>query len=327
VGCRAFAGFLLLCALVGTASAERQTPSLGKILSSLRTASKKDDALGAKIAVDQLKRYKQTHDLGLWDRFRIWRTEGKVLDRIKYAGRRQNIQSAAENVALLISIKGDNDPKSKRAIQLLHKYAIKTAEHHARNGSPPGAQQALEMARQASAAGGPAFDQAKAEKIMRFAYKRGVGAYVWQARVAYKKGDVKDAAMMLLESLEIQNNPQLGYRPGFFARRQLAKLMRKLGPHVAEAREAKAAQMQAQMEAMQKAEAEAQEQPQEQGEAGEGEPPPQAQPQAQPSEPRPRFVAPVRPANTKKDALGRPMPSSVEVVEPVGPSPFDPGPG
>ena len=295
------------------------------IVSALRSRTKKGDTFGAKDALDALKIYRQGHNLGWWSRFRAWRAERKavknIYKRVKYAGRRQDIQNAAENVALLSSLRGENDPKVKKAINQLHKYALKAAKHAARNGSPPGAMQALQMAAQAAAASGKQLDQGKAEKIMRLAYKRGVGAYVWQARTAYKKGEYQAAAQMLLESLEIQENPQLGFKPGFFARRQQAKLLRKLGPHLAAARQARAEQMaqaQAEQEAMERQGAEgAEEEEEAQAQAG---------PTPQPA-PQPRgFVAPPRP-DKRKDLNGRPMPGAVEVVEPVGPSPMDPGPG
>ena len=316
---------------------------LNRAIKMAHQASKKGDVMTAADALEAIKAVRETTELGWWQRFRVWRaTRAAVKNaqkKVRYFGRRLNMNAAAQNVAFLVKVLKEDHPKTRDAIKDLHKYAMKTAKHHARQGSPPEATQSLEIARYASTQGGPAFDERKAEEIMRFANKRAASAWTWQARIAYKKGEHAQAAALLVEVENIEK--QYGFRPGFFARRQQRKYTSKLGPHMAQAREQRAAQMRAQEEERLQAHLEQMEsaaaRQRAAGTRGQpGGPDDEAiddeEEIVERAPPRPR--APLAPFLRSQPQPGpggfmpqRPMPSAVEVVEPVGVSPFSPGPG
>ena len=222
-----------------------QNRLFNEVMRQMKRRSRIGDSDGAFDANAALKIIRDKMELGTWKRFRAWWAQKRMvwntLRAARRLGRTGNLAGAGDNVALLRSkaVLGPDHRLSRKAVRRLYRHSYKMAKHFARQGQIQQMEDAIVLHRHMGSYGAGTPNEARLARVIKLGFQRAVGALVWQARQVYirskRSGDPREraeAARLLAESIEIQENKEYGYRPGWFARRQQRKLLVALGPLV-----------------------------------------------------------------------------------------------
>src|SRR5262249_50771506 len=153
-----------------------------------------------------------------------------------------------DNINYAAELRGASNSGVGRGVRKLYQQSMKTATRRAWMGDFQGTSVALQSAAIASGAGGPRFDDARAQKLMKRAFHYAVPNLIVQPELSYRRGDPDGAALALEQSMEIQRSEHI--QPNFLLARRQRMLVGHLGPRIAAHQAARAeAESQAQAQA------------------------------------------------------------------------------
>ena len=196
--------------------------------------SAKGDVQGTADALNALIVLESAGKMGIfakWQKSRATKKAFKNLNRsAKDSLRRGEVDAAGQSFAFAAEIASPR--QTKKAANKLVKESFKLAKTYSKSGNPDLTWKVLEMASAIANRGGSKFSEKKAQKIVDQSFVKALPILTTAAAKAYKSGDVDQSIQLLAEARAIQGGGNA--KASRKVLRQQKRLVKKMGPRLAE---------------------------------------------------------------------------------------------
>ncbi len=198
--------------------------------------SAKGDVEGTADALNALIVLEGAGKLGIFSKWQKSRTTKKAFKNLNRSAkdslRRGDVDAAGQSFAFAAEI-AKSPRQTKKAANKLIKESFTLAKTYAKSGNPDLTWKVLEMASAIANRGGAKFNEKKAQKIVDQSFVKALPILTTAAAQAYKAGDVSQSIQLLAEARAIQGNGGTA-KASRKVTRQQNRLVKKLGPRLAE---------------------------------------------------------------------------------------------